>query len=79
MNPTDNLAPSAVSAILIAVNEPMLFSMTAKNSTSVSDKRLLAVARTCAVFGMPKETIRMDAAARIVPLDRIPDALIAGR
>jgi two-component system chemotaxis response regulator CheB len=34
---------------------------------------------SCVVFGMPKEAIRMDAAERIVPLDRIPDALIAGR
>ncbi|MBI2306331.1 MAG: chemotaxis response regulator protein-glutamate methylesterase [Rhodocyclales bacterium] len=34
---------------------------------------------SCVVFGMPKEAIRLDAAERILPLERIPDALVAGR
>lgn len=31
---------------------------------------------TCVVFGMPKEALRLDAASRSVPLDRIPQEII---
>ncbi len=31
---------------------------------------------TCVVFGMPKEAIKLDAAARIVPLDSIPNIIL---
>jgi two-component system, chemotaxis family, protein-glutamate methylesterase/glutaminase len=31
---------------------------------------------TCVVFGMPKEAIRLDAAARILPLDAIPNLIL---
>ncbi|MFC5300797.1 protein-glutamate methylesterase/protein-glutamine glutaminase [Azospira restricta] len=33
---------------------------------------------SCVVFGMPKEAIRLDAAERILPLERIPEALVGG-
>jgi two-component system chemotaxis response regulator CheB len=32
---------------------------------------------TCVVFGMPKEAIKLGAAAKVVPLDRIPQEIIA--
>jgi two-component system chemotaxis response regulator CheB len=32
---------------------------------------------TCVVFGMPKEALRLDAASRSVPLDRIPQEIIS--
>lgn len=31
---------------------------------------------TCAVFGMPAEAIRLEAAERVLPLDRIPPAIV---
>jgi two-component system chemotaxis response regulator CheB len=31
---------------------------------------------TCVVFGMPKEAIKLDAAVEVLPLDRIPEALM---
>jgi len=31
---------------------------------------------TCVVFGMPKEAIKLDAAAKILPLDRIPQEIM---
>lgn len=31
---------------------------------------------TCVVFGMPKEAIKLDAAAKVVPLDHIPGAIL---
>ncbi|QWT44988.1 protein-glutamate methylesterase/protein-glutamine glutaminase [Azospira inquinata] len=32
---------------------------------------------TCIVFGMPKEAIKMGAAKRVMPLERIPEAIVA--
>ena len=32
--------------------------------------------KTCVVFGMPKEAIRLGAAKEVVPLSRIPSAII---
>jgi two-component system chemotaxis response regulator CheB len=34
---------------------------------------------TCVVFGMPKEAIKMGGVHKIVPLDRIPQEIIAYR
>jgi len=31
---------------------------------------------SCVVYGMPKEAVRLDAAAEIRPLDRIPDLIV---
>lgn len=33
---------------------------------------------SCVVFGMPKEAIKLDAAERVLPLDQIPGAMVAG-
>jgi len=33
---------------------------------------------SCVVFGMPKEAIKLDAAERILSLDQIPNAMVAG-
>ena len=32
---------------------------------------------TCVVFGMPNEAIKRGAAGRVLPLDKIPDALLS--
>lgn len=32
---------------------------------------------TCIVFGMPKEAIKLGAAKRVIPLDKIPEAIVA--
>jgi two-component system chemotaxis response regulator CheB len=34
---------------------------------------------TCAVFGMPREAIALGAAARVLPLDQIAEAILSGR